>query len=568
MSNSKTRKNDKPRKFDSELCDDKMTFQDCELAILRDAVDESEKIVGKKTANSEEVKRMIVILENFLIRKKLICYGGTAINNILPKFAQFYDRDIEIPDYDFFSPTALEDAKELADIYYKSGYVEVEAKSGMHHGTFKVYVNFIPMADITQLHPVIYKNLSRESLTVAGIKYAHPDYLRMAMFLELSRPEGDVSRWEKVLKRLTLLNKFRPMKTGLQCQTVKFQRKMKMSAKTAAQIQGLVRDSFIEQGVVFFGGYAAALYSEKMPEKLRRKFAGPNPDFDVLYDEPEKCAAIVKEKLEENGIHGVTLVAHSELGEIIPYHIEVAVNKIAVAFIYKPIACHSYNKIVLDQREINVATIDTMLSFYLAFLYADKPYYSRERILCMSKFLFELEQRNRLEQRGILKRFSLLCYGKQPTLETIRAEKTEMFHKLAAKKGSKEYENWFLKYNPGLTAKGLPKKTEKEIIESIHNLSDLPPIVSLKYSKGLGKEKGVKTEKLVTEQKNAATDHIQSISASSLPLSLPPPSSEGLPSEKPTKKVRFLGKKRRTRRKKRVGYYRNFLNPTDGNFLV
>ena len=31
-----------------------------------------------------------------------------------------------------------------------------------------------------------------------------PNYLRMAMYLELSRPDGDVSRWEKVLKRLTL----------------------------------------------------------------------------------------------------------------------------------------------------------------------------------------------------------------------------------------------------------------------------------------------------------------------------------------------------------------------------
>ena len=29
-------------KFDSELCDNKMTFQECELAILRDAVDAAE----------------------------------------------------------------------------------------------------------------------------------------------------------------------------------------------------------------------------------------------------------------------------------------------------------------------------------------------------------------------------------------------------------------------------------------------------------------------------------------------------------------------------------------------
>ena len=33
----------------------------------------------------------------------------------------------------------------------------------------------------------------------------------MSAYLELSRPFGDVSRWEKVLKRLTLLNKHYPL---------------------------------------------------------------------------------------------------------------------------------------------------------------------------------------------------------------------------------------------------------------------------------------------------------------------------------------------------------------------
>ena len=43
------------------------------------------------------------------------------------------------------------------------------------------------------------------------------------MYLELSRPDGDVSRWEKVLKRLTLLNKHYPMK-GLNCRVEDIQR--------------------------------------------------------------------------------------------------------------------------------------------------------------------------------------------------------------------------------------------------------------------------------------------------------------------------------------------------------
>jgi hypothetical protein len=125
------------------------SFQDKELKILRDAVDRVEKQQQKKIVNSPEVKKIITIVERFLQRKKLICYGGTAINNILPVQDQFYDKTVEIPDYDFFSPNALDDAKELADIYAKEGYEDVEAKAGVHHGTFKVFINFIPVADIT-----------------------------------------------------------------------------------------------------------------------------------------------------------------------------------------------------------------------------------------------------------------------------------------------------------------------------------------------------------------------------------------------------------------------------------
>ena len=105
-------------KYNSEYCDNSMTFQDCELAILRHAVDENEKIQNEKVSNSEEVKNMIKIVEQFIKDKQLICYGGTAINNILPTYDQFYNKDIEIPDYDFYSINALDDAKELANIYY------------------------------------------------------------------------------------------------------------------------------------------------------------------------------------------------------------------------------------------------------------------------------------------------------------------------------------------------------------------------------------------------------------------------------------------------------------------
>ena len=125
---------------EKNICKD-LTFADCELTILRMAVDKAEEKIGKRIVNSEDIKKIIKIVEDFIKRKNLVCYGGTAINNILPEQDKFYNTEVEIPDYDFFTDNALEDSKELADIYYTQGFTDVEAKSGQHHGTYKVFVN-------------------------------------------------------------------------------------------------------------------------------------------------------------------------------------------------------------------------------------------------------------------------------------------------------------------------------------------------------------------------------------------------------------------------------------------
>jgi hypothetical protein len=446
-------------------CDKGLTLEDCELAILRMAVDKAEEKEGIAIVNSPEVKKIINVVEEFLKKRKLIAYGGTAINSILPIEDQFYNKNTEIPDYDFFSPNAHQDAKDLADIYYKNGFQEVEAKNGIHEGTYKVFVNFIPVADITFLNKSIFQVLQKEAISKKGILYAPPNFLRMSMYLELSRPAGDVSRWEKVLKRLTLLNKNFPLKAN-DCWKIDFQRKMENTENI--NIYDVIKNTFIKENVVFFGGFAISLYSRYMPSKLKHKFK-KNPDFDVLSIEPLKTANSVKHALDNIGIQNVSIVKRESIGEIISLHYEIKVEKDTVAFIYEPMACHSYNIININNQAIKIATIDTMLSFYLAFLYSNKDYYDINRILCMSQYLFKVQQHNRLNQKGLLKRFSIECYGHQETLEEMRANKNKLFLSLKNKKNTKEYEIHFMRYRPdnkiinarqekGLSKKKLSKK--------------------------------------------------------------------------------------------------------------
>ena len=432
-------------------CNTKLTLEEKEVAILRDAIDIAEKRKGQKITSDPDVKKIISILEDFLKKNKLVCYGGTAINNILPLEDQFYDKNLEIPDYDFYSSNALEDAKKLANIYYEAGFQEVEAKSGVHHGTYKVYVNFIPVADITYLEKSLFTRVQKEAIRVYGILYCPPNFLRMNMYLELSRPAGDISRWEKVLKRLLLLNKNYPLK-GKHCDPKTFQRKFeRVDNGTEEQLYYVVRDAFIDQGLVFFGGYASFLYSTYMPAKQRKMFH-KTPDFDVLSEEPEKAATMLKERLEDFDYKDIQIIKHTGIGELIAPHIEIKVkiNKIheTIAFIYKPLACHSYNVVKNGNKSVRVATIDTMLSFYFAFFYSGRDYYDDERIVCMAQYLFDVQQKNRLQQKGVLKRFSINCYGKQDTLEEMRNTKSEKYKELKGERGSKEYESWFLRYVP------------------------------------------------------------------------------------------------------------------------
>jgi hypothetical protein len=390
------------------------SFQDKELEILRKAVDVAEKKQKGRT-----------------------------------------DKSLEIPDYDFFSKSALQDAHKLADIYYNEGYDDVEAKSGAHPGTFKVFVNFIPVADITYLDSEIFNNLKKEQIIVNKIAYAPPNFLRMSMFLELSRPDGDISRWEKVLKRKTLLDKNYPLKNK-KCDTIEFQRSFEGEDKNNS-IYKTTKNTLIKSGAVFFGGFAESVYSNYMPKKLQLQLKEV-PDFDVLVNDPETTINNLRSNFKLIGKQ-IKVVKHPPIGELIDNHYEILIGDETIAFIYKPNACHSYNVITQKNKKIKIATIDTMLSFYLAFLYSNRQYYDFDRIICMAQYLFKVQQENRLKQDGVLKRFSTTCIGKQKGLNDIRKEKADKYDELKDKKGTVEYETYFLKYAPGDKKK--TKKTKK-----------------------------------------------------------------------------------------------------------
>ena len=186
------------------------------------------EIEEKKLKNVyNEYNDVINLISSFIIKKKLILYGGFVINIILPKKLRFY-KDYTINDFDCFSKNPLNDSIELAKIIKSKGYSYIKIKKAKHDGTYRVYVYGKQIFDITIVKSNIYDNLLKYSKKEKkSLKHYKEKYniiplsiIKKNLYYELARPEQSGYRWEKIYERLHLLNNIYPtqiINTNYEC---------------------------------------------------------------------------------------------------------------------------------------------------------------------------------------------------------------------------------------------------------------------------------------------------------------------------------------------------------------
>jgi hypothetical protein len=164
-----------------------------------------------------EFNVVIELISKFIIKKKLILYGGFVINLILPKKHRFY-KDYTINDYDCFSKNPIKDSIELAKEIKKSGFKYIKIKRAIHKNTYKISVFGKQFFDITFLEESVYNillkyiNTNNNKLKYYKDKYKiiPVDIIKQNLYFELARPIQSGFRWEKIYNRLDLVNKFYP----------------------------------------------------------------------------------------------------------------------------------------------------------------------------------------------------------------------------------------------------------------------------------------------------------------------------------------------------------------------
>ena len=404
--------------------------------------------IDRETAGNPEVKKMIKVVQEFIETHRVMCYGGTAINNLLPPQDRFYDYSKEIPDYDFFSETPQVHAAKLADRLANAGFASVQVKPGVHLGTFKVFADYIGVADISHMDPAMFKKLWAESIEKENIHYVPPNFLRMSMYLELSRPKGDVSRWKKVYDRLQLLNRNYPLTCPAGSEKVSDEY---LDEDTRTKIRNIMED----EKVVLLG-FNASMMQDKSP----KKWMFP---LDLLAT-PDKRSDLTK-KIADAFVKTVKSREFPAYEELMPPRTDIMDgNKNVLVRIYETQACHSYHQ---TPSGLMVASIPTLLQFFLSTLYAPKELLEskpEQRFLCTAEHMVNLANDSKRKYKILT---PLTCLGTQKDLVTMRSETAELFNKLKDDKNSRKFLELFFNYTPTDLTKTQRQKVRKSLKKTL-----------------------------------------------------------------------------------------------------
>ena len=375
---------------------------------LDKAIEGAQEILDYESASNPEILQALSIVHRFISKKKRVCYGGTAMNELLPKKYKFYDPQYDLPDYDFLTPDADGDVQELVNMLKGAGFKDVYNRVGVHEGTKKILVNYVAIADITQTSKELFKIFTNNSKEVNGVRYANENLLRMMMYLELSRPRGEVERWKKVFTRLELLNNNFPIKLCA---------KKHFKTEVPFQTRKFLLDFIINRQRILANIELEGLYKRSLTNKHVEFVLSKGGPLYFYSQDIRKDAFDIKHMLEKDKIR---IVFHEEKGDYLPRRIKVYQNNIIITEIIQESACHSYNNVKYNGQILHIASLQTLITLYYSFYFFtnSEQIYLCEIGKCIKTFHLLLSS-----TKSQFEPFPIACIGYQKGYPTLLREK-------------------------------------------------------------------------------------------------------------------------------------------------
>ena len=360
---------------------------------------------------------------SILRKKKVLLYGGVAINELLPPKLQFY-KTTALPDIDILTTNGKKLAKMIVKYFHKKGFSNITTShsEALHPGTYKVYVDSLQILDITDIPSHVYKRLDTNSVLIKRLqlKVVDPQFLRMTLHLILAKGDATtVHRWGKVLERLTLFYKNFPPKV---CNTIYSSNNSNNASKEVANIipedlTNKIYSILKDTDYILFGLHEVELLLEK---HIKTNIL---PSSIQILVKEQKLKEIATSFVNKIAAHNDIYTSQLKISEVykedtlIPDHIFIYYKNQQLISIFHANVCYGYN----NYGDLKIASIHTIIFMYLCILLTPyKHFYNLDSLECLVNVLALKQSKLRTTKKKLFQDVVSQCYGENIGLVTLR----------------------------------------------------------------------------------------------------------------------------------------------------
>lgn len=217
-----------------------------------------------KLPTDETYAMMKKDLIEFIKQKKRIIYGGYAMNSLIiskDKSDDFYGNcryDIE-----FYTPTPVKDSIDIAMYFHNKKYDNVVVGEALHPDSYKLYVEFENICDITYMDKNVYDSV--KYINMNDLQFINTEYMLIDAYRTFTDPMTSYFRLQKSLDRIYLILQHYPFDKNYLDVIYKEYLKRDMNLK----ILDFIRHNILQDSnMIIIGHYAVNYFISKVNKRL------------------------------------------------------------------------------------------------------------------------------------------------------------------------------------------------------------------------------------------------------------------------------------------------------------
>lgn len=380
--------------------------------LVSSQVEKLQKLAEQKELEIQEIqynkyKYLYDIAIKLLRKEKVLLYGGVAINELMKPDMKFYS-DNALPDIDVFAVNAKQLANRVVKEFKNLGFNMASSNEALHENTFKVFVDGLQIADISDVEARTFTRLSRGSIKSSfGLRIVNPLFLQMSLHIMMSHP-FDAHRWSKVYQRLVLFYKtFHPNQCNTVTQSeISIKNRFHYNDKLASSIKlWITQNEYISVGGSVLYNY---LLDNESTQQQVMQWTGSTMYDLLVHDDVRRTAQEMVAYLNDPSLT-VSNVYKGDL--ILPDHVFIMHKTHRLIGMYKSNTCTSY----VDLHKVHVASFHTICQFYMGLMFSPYKHHNKKYIMCIVKMLSQLQvhifEKQSKRPNLLLNQFVLDCYG-------------------------------------------------------------------------------------------------------------------------------------------------------------